>query len=292
MALNEKALLVKLSISRWYNRVTDKKITNEIGRNHGVKTNEDRYIKTLINKDALTHIDKTLSDIYRFHTNATMPWQDDGVRILPSKGYFAYQRGISERHYALEDEVRTFVALYPEWVKHAENTKGSMFDIAQYPTPEEIKEKYKIHVSILPFPTTTDFRVEGDAGEDIAEQLRVNAQQTIDTLMANATQSLMDRVLSRVYTAYTALKDPEAIFKASTLYSLREVSALVEELNIAEDEQLKDLIKAVRATYLSPYSVRASGVMRELITNDLRTILEQYQWTPKSDSGSQKPEAK
>ena len=95
MSINEKALLVKLSVSQWYNRAIDRKVTDEIAQKYEVTEQEDKYVKTLLPRVAVRNIQRAISDLRTFHYANTLPWQDDSVRILSSGNFFQYQQGIA-----------------------------------------------------------------------------------------------------------------------------------------------------------------------------------------------------
>ena len=63
MSINEKALLVKLSLSQWYNKAIDRKVTDEIAQRYEVTEQEDKYVKTLLPRVAVRTIQRAISDL-------------------------------------------------------------------------------------------------------------------------------------------------------------------------------------------------------------------------------------
>ena len=177
MSINEKALLVKLSVSQWYNRAIDRKVTDEIAQRYEITEQEDKYVKTLLPRVAVRNIQRAISDLRTFHYINTLPWQDDNVRILSSGNFFQYQQGIAARRAKLDEVVAEFVSNYPKWLDHARKTKKGLFDETQYPTASGISDHYKVNVTFLPFPNVADFRVDIDSKE--LEQIKSQTAQAL-----------------------------------------------------------------------------------------------------------------
>lgn len=265
MSINEKAMLVKLSISQWYNRAIDRKVTDEIAQRYEVTEQEDKYVKTLLPRIAVRNIQRAISDLCTFHYANTLPWQDDSVRILSSGNFFPYQQGIAARRAKLEEAVAEFVDNYPKWLDHARKTKKGLFDETQYPTASGIRDHYRVSVTFLPFPNVADFRV--DIGSKELEQIKSQTALALTEALGSANQSLIDRLYERVYLLYSALNDPEKIFRDSTVTSIMETADLVERLNVTSDTRVASAVAASRAALqdVHPDMLRSSPDFRNKV---------------------------
>lgn len=245
MSINEKAMLVKLSISQWYNRVVDRKITDEVAQRYEVTEQEDRYIKTLLPRVAVRNIQRAINDLRTFHYTNTLPWRDDNVRILSSSNFFQYQQGIAARRAKLEEAVDDFVEKYPKWLDYARKTKKGLFDETQYPTASGIRDHYRVSVTFMPFPNVADFRIDIDSNE--LERIKKQTQTALMDALNSANQHLIDRLYERVHLLYSALSDPEKTFRDSTVTSIIETADLVERLNVTNDDRVNSAVAASRA---------------------------------------------
>lgn len=265
MSINEKALLVKLSVSQWYNRAIDRKVTDEIAQRYEVTEQEDKYVKTLLPRVAVRNIQRAISDLRTFHYANTLPWQDDSVRILSSGNFFQYQQGIAARRAKLEEVVEEFVGNYPKWLDHARKTKKGLFDETQYPTASGIGDHYKVNVTFLPFPNVADFRVDIDSKE--LEQIKSQTALALSEALSSANQNLIDRLYERVYLLYSALNDPEKIFRDNTVTSIVETADLVERLNVTGDVRVASAVNASRTALqdVHPDMLRSSPDFRNKV---------------------------
>lgn len=265
MSINEKALLVKLSVSQWYNRTIDRKVTDEVAQRYEVAEQEDKYVKTLLPRVAVRNIQRAISDLRTFHYTNTLPWQDDSVRILSSGNFFQYQQGIATRRAKLDEVVAEFVSNYPKWLDHARKTKKGLFDETQYPTASGISNHYKVNVTFLPFPNVADFRVDIDGKE--LEQIKTQTAQALTEALSFANQNLIDRLYERVYLLYSALNDPEKIFRDNTVTSIVETADLVERLNVTNDTRVASAVSASRTALqdVHPDMLRSSPDFRNKV---------------------------
>ena len=276
MSINEKALLVKLSVSQWYNRAIDRKVTDEIAQKYEVTEQEDKYVKTLLPRVAVRNIQRAISDLRTFHYANTLPWQDDSVRILSSGNFFQYQQGIAARRAKLEEVVEEFVGNYPKWLDHARKTKKGLFDETQYPTASGIRDHYRVNVTFLPFPNVADFRVDIDAKE--LDGIKRQTEQALSDALASANQHLIDRLYERVYLLYSALNDPEKIFRDNTVTSIVETADLVERLNVTNDTRVASAVSASRTALknVHPDLLRNSPEFRNKVALRVAELLTAF----------------
>lgn len=270
--MSTNALLIKLSISQWYNQRADKKISDEVADKYEVTEREDKYIKTLLPRTALRTIHRAITEIRAFHYANTLPWQDDSVRILSAANFMHYQQGLAARRDALESAISLFIADYPKWIEHARKTKKGLFDASQYPSAEGFRDSFKVSTLILPFPDTADFRVDIE-GPELAK-LKAESQAAISGALATATKHLNDRLYERVYLLYSALNTPDKIFHDRTLTSVFETADLVEKLNISNDENLSYAVQTLRTLLngVAPDGLRTAPEFR----NNLAKSLEEF----------------
>src|SRR5690606_12959831 len=204
--LQDTAMLVRLSISQWYNKATDPRLVEEIAEKYGVEADgrDDVYVKRLLPAAAMRNINKAVSALRAFHTANTLPWQDNSVRILSSENFFAYRNGMQELKEEFERAVDEFVSNYPKWVEHARKTKKGLFDETQYPSVTGLRKYFDVKISLLPFPNTQDFRIPA-LNEAEQQRIREEAWAGIQETLQSAKKHLYTRLYERAYLLHTAL---------------------------------------------------------------------------------------
>jgi len=85
--ISDRAMLVGLSIKQFSPTKTDKQLNAELAEKHGQDANMTRVAKSLIGREHLDAIRSMAGAIREEHYRRTLPWSDDGSRILTAQGY-------------------------------------------------------------------------------------------------------------------------------------------------------------------------------------------------------------
>jgi hypothetical protein len=250
--LNERAMLVTLSISWWTARKADKKVTNEVAEKYQADATMGSYSKHLVAQDALKAVNSVVTAAYNEHLFLTLPWTDGGARILGSAAYFAYAQKMREHQAKFEAVVRDFVANYEGYVEAAKVRLNGLFDAADYPRPQDISKRFKFVMSVDPVPAAPDFRV--DLGESetalVRQQITAHVESKLNDAMKDIWTRLRD-VVSKMAERLRAYKvTPDGVtgaFRDSLVANIVELIDVVPALNIANDPTVDEFVAAIRA---------------------------------------------
>ena len=237
--LSEKAMLAKLSISKWSARKHDKGVSAEVARTHGTAQDRGRYNKVLVAQEALKAIQQAESTARTFHYTQTLPWKDDGARILPSLNYLTYTAEIRRLKAEFEAAVNDFLYSYLDLVGQARLDLNGLFNHEDYPTADRIGRKFSFEVEIDPLPTAADFRVnlQGDEVGRIQAEIEGRLKAAQNTAMSD----LFTRLYEVVKHAAEKLTDKTAIFRDSLITNIQDLVDLLPRLNLTDDPQLEAL---------------------------------------------------
>lgn len=240
--LNERAMLAELSISQWSARRLDKQITDEVNREHGAAADAGRYNKLLLDKSATAAIQQAASAARAEHYRLTLPWNDAGARILSARAFMDYTKAISPHREAFEREVAAFLNNYDDYVRDARRRLNGMFREEDYPTREQITQKFAFSVDVWPMPDASDFRA--DLTADQVDAIRADIERRTKDALAKATRDAWERVAERVGAMIERLSayDPDAktgTFRDSLVENVRDLVAVLPALNINDDPDLE-----------------------------------------------------
>lgn len=242
--LSEKAVLVNLSISQWTARKEDKKVSREVEAQYHAH-DAGRYSKVLIAQEEIQKLSSIANEARTFHYENTLPWNDDGTRILPTANYLTYTRKIQELKSKFESAVSTFLDAYPDLVTEAQNRLNGLFNAADYPPIEKITRKFDLTVKVNPMPDSADFRVSLQS--DDLEAIRGDLDQRIKENTQQAIGDLWKRLYSGVEHMAETLNDPEAKFRDSLVKNLIDLCELLPRLNLTDDPDLERMRKEIEA---------------------------------------------
>jgi hypothetical protein len=259
--ITEKAMLVAVHISAWTATKHDKDVSRKVADQHGAHENAGRYNKKLLQQAAKLDAIRTLAGQIRTHVyKITLPWSDEGYRILPASLYFQLAEQMKEFERQFYTAVDEFLAEYPAYIEQVRPALSGLFRPEDYPEPKKIREKFELRLEVKPIMTGEDFRVK------LSEEHRARISREIDAdlrkLLAKGTQELWLRLRKLVDHMVTRLQQPDGRLYASVVENIVDLINVLPDLNLTNDPALNAFVEEIR-TRLCATSAK------ELKANDL-----------------------
>ncbi len=255
--LQERAMLVDLSVGVWSGGKQHKQTTQEVVMRKHAESDAGHWYTRLIPKHRIKPLSKVEGKARAVHEKMTLPWNNSGERILPAEMFMEYTSKMRELEAEFRKEVETFVRVYPEIVAAARDRLGDLYEPDWFPPAERIYRKFTWEVTVMPLPGADDFRVK--LGDDEKDAVRKDIEQQLQGRLENATKSLWTRLHGMVERMADRLKDPDAIFRDSLVSNLREFCETLPKLNVANDPELEKQRQAV----LKKLTATDSGTLRQ-----------------------------
>lgn len=279
--ITDKAMLAKLKISRWSASKHDKSITEEVAKKHGADPTMGRYSKRLIAKERLEEIHQIATRARHHHYENTLPWLDDGARILPAANYFDYMREQNDLKAKFEQAVAGFAREYPAYVAEAKASLNGLFNPADYPDAADIARLFSMATDIDPMPEAEDFRVALSDEENA--RIRDSIQGRLDQAVEGAMQDVWQRMFESVERMVDRLKnyqvDPKGkvknTFRDSLVGNIRELVELLPKLNITGNNLLEDMRHRLNdeLCQIEPSVLREDATTRKTVAENAEAIL-------------------
>jgi hypothetical protein len=256
-------------------------VSEEVAQSHEANTNAGRYNKHLLDQaEKLEELRALAGQIRQYFYKVTLPWSDEGYRLLPSHLYFEFTNQMSGFKTAYEQLVREFLDAYPTYREQARSSLGLLYRDSDYPDSSGLTEKFDLTTDILPIPCGEDFRVTLGA-EEKARVAREIDQQVKQSL-TRATCELWSRLMQAVAHLAATLERPKARLHTSTLRNVTEIADLVPRLNVTNDEELSALAQETNSR-LSSFTrqdlaqhpaarTRAAGIANDLAAKIKRAM--------------------
>ncbi len=268
LSLSSRAMLASLSISTWSARKHDPQASEEIAARHGAQADSGRYHKVLLAKEALAEIQKIVSEARQEHYFMTLPWNDEGYRVLPAAAYMDHvqkMRALSMRFTGAVDVLaRQFLAL----IDQAKARLGGLFRAEDYPPPDELRAKFSFETRVMPLPDAGDFRVTlgGEEQERIRRQITAAVEASLQVgsrelwyRLYEAVQHMADRLSAYKVTG----EGVEHPFRDTVVTNLVKLVDVLPKLNVMNDPELERLAEQVRSSLLiDPKELRKSEMVR------------------------------
>lgn len=273
--LANKAMLVRLSVHSWYGRKIDRKAAAAAAASLQIDGGTDEYYKYLVPKTAFKWINECVTRMRAYHHWATFPWFDDGLRVLPGKSFFDYRTRITEFKQEFEGAVDLFINDYESYKQFAQANRQAIFDPKDYPTPDELRNMFRIETNFMPVPDG-DFRLDLDPATlaelkqaALADQQRVVEENTKELLV-----QLQTRILQMQKMCET---QPTRIFDA-TVARLVDCCEMARALNITNDGRLAAIVGAclTQMGNIDPDILRVDPQARARVSATCKDILELF----------------
>jgi len=168
------AMLVDLYISTYSGRKQDRRTQEEVTASKGANSKQAAsvYKNLFANCKELDDITKFQAKVRSEHYRLTMPWSDNGSRLLPTGLLQEYQATIMGKHKAEFDQlVGKFLDKYDTLVAAAAFQIGTLFDRSEYLTRDQVARRFTMETSFSPLPTAGVFR--GDDESEVRRALLV-----------------------------------------------------------------------------------------------------------------------
>lgn len=262
--LADRAMLVRLKRSMWTGYAFDQSATIQVEQANGVGA-VGRFNKKLMAKSSkFKAVIAAYNALYDYHQSVSLPWLDDGLRLLPSAMYFEYTQEMR----ALKDAAQRAVdALDSSWANEiaADQARlGPLFRASDYPA--SVADKFAVSLQFLPVPSSDDFRVAIDPND------AASLDNAILEAEAGVSKYIIEQLLEPLRAASTKLAVPigekGAIFRDSLIENLVEVTERLPRLNITSDHEIGRAINEVR-DLAAGYARNIDSLREDAATRDV-----------------------
>ena len=284
MNLTHDAMLVSLRISAWSGRLYDRQATNHVAVHHDASASAGRYNKRLLPKAALAALTATMSDARNTHYANTLPWDDQGNRLLTVANYDHYTDLLNNLREHVVHERARFIGDYDTNIEQARLDLGLLFNIEEYPSPEALQDKFAIRYRIVPVPDAEHFMAR--LASDDTEHVKHDIEHHIQERLHDAVSDLYTRLGEAVQRVSERLRDDDngkpLVFRNSMIENIRELVDVVPRLNIFGDHELARLCDQVnqKIANIDPDVLRPSPrfnpATRTQVKHDADALMEKF----------------
>jgi hypothetical protein len=265
-------------------RKQDKSTQAEVVANKGANSKRAASVyKNLFSEckelDALT---KFQARARAEHYRLTLPWNDQGARLLPTASLLEYQQTMGRYRSEFDLLVDAFLDKYDTLVAAAAFQLGTLFDRQEYLSRAQVALRFRMESSFTPLPTGGDFRldVESTVQRDLIEQY----ERRIESKLAQANQDAW----TRLHDALLRLSDRLVIeedgtkrkFHDTMVTGALDLCELLTAMNITKDPALEQARRKVEEILsgVTPKELRDEHSTRVQTKQKVDAILDAFDW--------------
>lgn len=245
IGIENKAMLVSLTIGFWEARKFDKKATGEVAAAHDTVAKDiGNFNKLLLSKRATGELERIARSARNYHRTNTLPW-NEGYNLLVIEQFDSYSKAMREFSEQYTMEADRLEQELPGFIEEAQSRLKGLWNPGDYPSPEVVRDKYYFNVSIMPIPTTNDIRVS--LQEDDIKEIKLNMESTFKEINNQIMRDLWGRLYAKVKNVSDKLgKDRDKTRIHDTLIThVLDLCELLPKLNVLEDAKLTSMIREV-----------------------------------------------
>ncbi|ABX19274.1 MULTISPECIES: hypothetical protein [Burkholderia cepacia complex] len=270
--LQSKVMLSSLTISTWVARRYDGKVTEEVEKSHSAR-GIGRFNKRLLPEHAPSYAEVLSigSRIRSHYYGRTLKYDQLGVRLLPTMVYME----LADRLRAMKDEfdlaVSVFLTNYLDLKEQARAEMHTLYNEADYPSLAELKGKFGVKLSVLPFPDASQFGV--DLPTDVLTTLRTEVDAHAMASIQTANKDLVGRLYEAVSTMASRLYASGNV-RLDVANHVRELCDLLPKLNFSDDPKLAHILSEAKR-HLAAHNgaeLKESSVLRSQVASKATEI--------------------
>lgn len=287
------SMMVDLHIAVYTGRKQDKSTQAEVVANKGANSKKAASVYKSLFAEC-----KELDDLTKFqarvraeHYRLTLPWNDQGARLLPTKALMDYQTAMNRYRAEFDRLTGAFLDKYDTLVAAAAFQLGTLFDRSEYPSRGRVEQRFKFEVTFTPLPVAGDFRL--DIESEVQRDLIAQYEAKMNDKLLQANQDSW----TRLYEALKRLSDRLVVeedgkkrrFHDTMVTGALELCDLLTQMNITNDTELESARRQLEAVLsgVTPDELRKEDGTRILTKQKVDQILSSFDWGVEDDGTSE-----
>jgi hypothetical protein len=285
-SLATSGILLRAKVKVWTATKQDRDISDEVTSNKKAARNAGRYTKQLFaDVQELRVLLNDRQTWYNFIQRVTYPW-DGEWGYLPTSRIPQVMAEIDQRKAKSMELLENFINAMPAAVSNEAFVQGDMFNRDDYPTPDEVRSKFRIIVQTMNIPEG-DYRVT--IADDLAEDLKRNFEAQTRDIIKDIHDKQNDQLVkvlqsfSHCCDSETVMEDGEVKVKRrkmyeSTLTDALELCDTFADFNLNNDPRLeearRDLLRVLDGVTID--QLRNNDTKRIVVKEGVDDILAKF----------------
>lgn len=285
MSISSSAVLVELNISVWTANKLDKSATEAVLSNNSASKDSAQVRKNLM---AGTDKRKKISDYAAkarlYHNQTTLSWSDKGARLLPTSLFMEYKQNMNVYQQNMNTMIEDFYANYADLIELSKHHMGDLFNPYDYPSIEELRNKFGFRLVFSPLPEGGDFRL--DIPKADMEELGQQYESAFNDRLKDAMREPWEKLHKTLTHISEKLTDVEGDDETKKRYhdtlitNAQDLCGLLTHLNVTKDPMLEQARRSLELTMLGIdiEAIKESPDVRSSVKAKVDDILNKFNW--------------
>jgi hypothetical protein len=278
--ITSSAMLVDLNISGKNFSKRDKDSADELAVSKHASTSSFNLTKSLMNHAVeLGDLTKHIAHTRNMHYRMTLPWSDNGSRLLTVKKYPEYVEAMTGRQVEMFELLEKFLGKYDSYVVQAVGVMGDLYDVNDFPDVEEVRRGFSFNFRFIPLATSNDFRV------DIANETKTVLAESYEKYFAEQYGNSMNALWEKLAIAlgkvserldYDEDKDKKKVFHVTLVSNVEDLVEMFDAYNVNNDPTMTKVSKQLTNVFanIDADVLRNSQTVRNHVKSNVDDVLK------------------
>lgn len=285
MSISSSAVLVELNISVWTANKLDKGATDTVLASNSASKDSAQVRKNLMaGTDKRKKIADYAAKARLYHNQTTLSWSDKGARLLPTSLFMDYKSNMNVYQRNMTTMIEDFYANYADLIELSKHHMGDLFNPYDYPSIEELRNKFGFRLVFSPLPEGGDFRLDIPKAdmEELGEQYECAFNDRLKDAMREPWEKLHKSLvhISEKLTDIEGDDDTKKRYHDTLITNAQELCGLLTHLNITKDPMLETARRSLELTMLGVdiEAIKESPDVRSSVKAKVDDILKKFDW--------------
>ena len=286
VSLASSCVLVHVDVRVWTATMQDSEISEEVTVAKKADRDSGKFVKHLLancpeHKKCMNY----RQVVYNWMQRRTFDWAGS-MRALPVIDLPKFMQEYQQHDTTFKQLVDDFAVAYPNIVSNRAFTLGDMFSPSDYPTIEQVKNKFSINLYRSEVPTG-DFRckISQDLADDLSNHYERQARDLVQSILRKQQEQLVE-IMQTIKTncaTETVTENGEIKIKRKKLYEstltrAQELINTFRAFNLTEDTKLEAARSEFEALLdgVTIEKLRDSDTMRLNVQEGIDDILKKF----------------
>jgi hypothetical protein len=271
-SLKDRAMVVNVHISLWGARKQDDKVKREIEDIHNVRE-VGSFTKKLMKSPHLEEINTKAGRIRKIYREMTLPWGDNGDRIITTDKYFEFLTTLGKETMEFDQLCDNFAyKVYVDQIEKERERLKTMFRESDYPHPDLIRDKFRLKTVFSPLTDGNDFRLA--ASDEINAILKAQMDHELQERVTTANDEILDKVRVVVMKMYETLSEPGKGFKSSLIGNVEALVDTIPTINIFNDTHITEVVEMLKPLCVNYDVLKGNDSFRQEIAKKAFNVLQ------------------
>jgi hypothetical protein len=273
----DNLIMIRLYQAKWAGRRFDGKASAKIAKDAGAAPDTVRANKLIVPEAVIKPTDLHWGMMKKWFYEQTSPFYDTGWRVRPMHDFLTFRKEYTQYKDEAEKLVNTLITTtYPEAVANAEARMGDLYNSANYPNPEDLRDCFEIEIDLQQIPAITHNWLT-----KLDEESKIIVDNTTKKAETNVAQEPWLRLytpLNRLQSALsTRVGEKGSVFKNSTVETLPTICDTAVSIAVdPNDTDLQDAVYKIRndIAVADTKKLRTEAAYRAFVLRQITNVLK------------------